>query len=219
MRRGHQERGVRGAAAGRHRLGGTLTTDVPGGVDALGRLDYCSTGTAPARTPTQQLEGAARDVPGQRHADARHDLRVAYIWSSEEAASVADARERALAKAEEALSRIRNGIGGRYYKTRTQVDARVAEILSGPVKDLLTVTTDNRAGKPTITWARNPAAIDKAGDLDGLYAVATNLPDPARPPTDCPRGAPDLQGPMDRRTAPPRPQTNPPGPSRVLTQR
>ena len=156
-----------------------FTTDVPGGLDALARLDYCS--YREQRLPAHQRstwKGLLASFPVTDHADARHDLRVAYIWSSEEAASVADARERALANAEAALTRIRNGLGGRYYKTRTHVDARVAQILTGPVKDLLTVTTGIRAGKPTITWQRNPAAINNAGHLDGLYALATNLPDP-----------------------------------------
>src|SRR6266571_1469892 len=106
----------------------------------------------------------------------RHDLRAAYIWSSEEAASVAAARERALARAEAALGRVRNGLGGRYYKTRRQVDARVAQILTGSVKDLIQVRTGTRAGKPVITWQRDHDAIAAASQLDGLYALATNLP-------------------------------------------
>jgi hypothetical protein len=108
-----------------------------------------------------------------------HRLRTAYIWSSQEAASVADGRERALAKAEAALTKIRNGLGGRYYKTRKQVDTRVAQIIGSNINDLITVTTGPaHAGKPTISWHRNPDALTAAARLDGLYAVATNLPDP-----------------------------------------
>src|SRR6058998_2676084 len=66
-------------------------------------------------------------------------VRVAYIHSSEEAREVAAARERAMTKAEEALARVQPGLGGRYYKTRRQVDARVAQILTGPVQGLITV--------------------------------------------------------------------------------
>src|SRR5436190_1348572 len=69
-----------------------------------------------------------------------HTLRVAYIHSSEEAREVAAARERALTKAEDALQRIHRGLGGRYYKTRRQVDARVAKILTGQVEHLIKVT-------------------------------------------------------------------------------
>jgi len=104
-------------------------------------------------------------------------FQVAYIWSSEEASSVAEARERALAKAEAALAKVHNGLGGRYYKTRKQVDAKVARILANPrLQPLLSVTTGTRGGKPTLTWRRNQDAIDATARLDGVYALATNLP-------------------------------------------
>jgi Domain of unknown function (DUF4277)/Transposase DDE domain len=103
-------------------------------------------------------------------------LRVAYIHSSEEAREVAAARERALSKAEAALARIQRGLGGRHYKTRRQVDARVAKILSGPVERLINVTTATRGGRPTLTCARDHDAITRAAATDGVYALATNLP-------------------------------------------
>jgi len=112
---------------------------------------------------------------------AHHDLRVAYIWSSEEAASVAAGRTRALTTAEAALTKIRNGLGGRYYKTQKDVDTKVAKIIGKNVVDLLHVSTntDPVSGKPTLTWHRDEAAITAASRLDGLYALATNLPDPS----------------------------------------
>src|SRR6266487_1766299 len=147
---------------------------------ALPRLDYVSyreRRLPPGKRAT--WKGLLRPFPvTSEDTGARHDLRAAYIWSSEQAATVAAARERALAKAEAALARIRNGLGGRYYKTRKQVDTRVAQILVGPVKDLITVRTGTRAGKPWITWASDQDAIADASRLDGLYALATNLPDP-----------------------------------------
>jgi hypothetical protein len=105
-----------------------------------------------------------------------HRFRVAYIHSSEEQREVAAARERALTKAEAALERVRNGLGGRYYKTRKQVDARVARILTGPVEQLITVNTGTRNARPTITWTRDHDAIEQAALTDGIYALATNLP-------------------------------------------
>lgn len=104
-----------------------------------------------------------------------HDLHVAYIWSSEEQASVENARRRALEKAEEDLVHMKNGLGGRYYKTKKQVDDRVAVILSGKVAGLIDVETGEQDGRPTITWSRDEGAVAKAGELDGLYALATNL--------------------------------------------
>lgn len=105
-----------------------------------------------------------------------HPFRVAYISSSEEAASVGDGRERALAKAEEALSRVRRGLGGRHYKTKKQVDDKVAQILTSSVKDLLKVTTGTRRGKPTLSFERDVKAVEEASRTDGVYALATNLP-------------------------------------------
>jgi hypothetical protein len=153
--------------------------DVAGGLGALSRLEYCAQreGRLPKHRRTT-WKGLLRPFPVTAGDGTRHDLRVAYIFSSEEAASVAEARERALVKAEEALGRIRNGLGGRYYKTRRQVDARVAQILAGPAAGLIVVTSGEQDGKLTITWARDQATIDAAGALDGLYALATNLADP-----------------------------------------
>jgi transposase len=105
-----------------------------------------------------------------------HRFRVAYIHSSEEQREVAAARERALEKAEEQLQRVRNGLGGRYYKTRRQVDTRVARILAGQVENLITVRTGTRNGRPTITWTRDQTAIEQAAQTDGIYALATNIP-------------------------------------------
>ena len=39
---------------------------------------------------------------------------------------------------------------------------------------------DPATGKPTIAWHRDHNAITAASRLDGLYALATNLPDPKR---------------------------------------
>jgi transposase len=103
-------------------------------------------------------------------------FRVAYIWSSEEARSVADARERALSKAETDLTRVHRGLGGRYYKTAAQVQARVNRIVGPNLHGLLTITTGDHDGKPTLTWQRDQAGIDSAARHDGVYALATNLP-------------------------------------------
>lgn len=156
-----------------------FTKQVPAGLSALRRLDYCS--QRERRLPPKKRstwKGLLRPFPvGDGDGDTHH-LRVGYIFSSEEAASVADARTRRLEKAQAALGRIRNGLGGRYYKTKSQVDAKVAHILADGVAGLISVTTGESHGKPTITWSLDRDAIAKAGELDGLYALATNLADP-----------------------------------------
>jgi hypothetical protein len=57
------------------------------------------------------------------------------------------------------------------------IRVKVAQILTGPAAGLIAVRTGTKAGKPVITWARDTGAIAAASRLDGLYALATNLPD------------------------------------------
>ena len=155
--------------------------DIPGGIASLCHLDHVS--ERERRLPPERRtrwRGTLVEYPVvDPDTKARHDLQVAYIWSSEEAATVAEARQRALTKAEEALTKIRNGLGGRYYKTVEQVRAKVARVVPTRIEALLEVTVgiDDNA-KPTIAWTRNDTAITAAGRLDGLYALATNLPGP-----------------------------------------
>ncbi len=105
-----------------------------------------------------------------------HCFRVAYIHSFEEHRETAAARERALKKAEAQLQHVKNGLGGRYYKTRKQVETRVARIITPNIEGLISTTTATRNAKPTLTWARDQEAIAAAGQTDGIYALATNLP-------------------------------------------
>jgi Domain of unknown function (DUF4277)/Transposase DDE domain len=123
------------------------------------------------------FKGALRDweIPGSdKHPPLK--LRVAYIHSSEEATQVADARERALLKAEDALERMRNGLGGRYYKTQAQVERRIGQIIGVNITGLIDVRVTTHKSKLTLTWHRNQEAITTAASFDGIYALATNLP-------------------------------------------
>ena len=147
----------------------------PGGLRAL---RYVS--AREQRLPAQQrttYRGTVREweVTDPETGETRR-FRVAYIHSSEEHRETATARERALTKAEEQLQRVRNGLGGRYYKTRKQVDTRVARIIGPNIEGLITTRTGTRNGKPTLTWTRDHDAIDTAAETDGIYALATNLP-------------------------------------------
>jgi transposase len=103
-------------------------------------------------------------------------FRVAYIHSSEEAREVAAARERALAKAEQQLARVQRGLGGRYYKTKAQVERRLGQIIGANISGLISIKVASRNGKPTLSHARDHAAIANAARTDGIYALATNLP-------------------------------------------
>jgi hypothetical protein len=151
-------------------------TDV--GPDGLRALRYVSQREQRLASELRtKYRGALRDweLTDPETGETRH-FRVAYIHSSEEQREVAAARERALRKAEEQLQRVKNGLGGRYYKTRKQVDTRVARIIDTNIEGLITVTTATRNGKPTLTFTRDQEAITTAGRTDGIYALATNLP-------------------------------------------
>ncbi len=103
-------------------------------------------------------------------------IRVAYVHSSQEGREVAAARQRALVKAEQALERVKRGLGGRYYKTRKDVDKRVAQVVGRKLEGLLIVKTATRNARPTLSFRRDAEAIERAGAADGVYALATNLP-------------------------------------------
>ncbi|MDP9135951.1 MAG: IS1634 family transposase, partial [Actinomycetota bacterium] len=150
------------------------------GHDALEPLDY--TPAREQRLPAEQrtrFTGRVTEWTLICPDDGRQlPVTVAWIHSSEEGREVANARERALAKAETQLARVKRGLGGRHYPTRKHVDARVAKIVGANIEGLLTIRTGARAGKPTLTFARDQAAIDAAAAADGIYPLATNHPDP-----------------------------------------
>ena len=152
-------------------------TDV--GPQALRPLGYRSERERdlPAQLRTR-YRGAIRDWPlTDPETGEQRRFRVAYIHSSEEQREVQAARERALCRAEHKLERIRNGLGGRHYKTKRHVDRRVAQILTGQLTDLIDVRTGTRNGRPTISFKRDEQAIAEAARADGVYALATNLKD------------------------------------------
>jgi hypothetical protein len=105
----------------------------------------------------------------------RRRFRIAYVHSSEEQREIRAARERALAKAEAALARIERGLGGRHYKTKAQVDKRLARVLT-PVEGLIEAESGERSGRPTLRFRRDQEAIERAAATDGITALATNLP-------------------------------------------
>ncbi len=143
---------------------------------ALRPLDYVSRREqrlAPERR-TRYL-GVLRPFPVNDPASgAPRQFRVAYIWSSEEARSVGEARERALANAEHGLAALARSVARR-RRTHAELEAASAALLA-PVRGLLTVSVERTAERAALAWRRDQAAIAAAAATDGLYALATNLP-------------------------------------------
>jgi Domain of unknown function (DUF4277)/Transposase DDE domain len=148
------------------------------GPEALRALRYVAERQRrlPARLRTK-YRGALTDwqITDPQTGDERC-FRVAYIHSSEEQEETALARERALLRAEEKLARVQRGAGGRYYKTKADVERRVGQVVGSNIRDLLKVDVATKHGKPTLHFERDQQAIEKAGLTDGIYALATNLP-------------------------------------------
>ena len=71
---------------------------------------------------------------------------------------------------------MRNGLGGRYYKTREQIERRVGQIIGSNITGLIDVTVTTHDRKLALDWKRNQPAINHAASFDGIYALATNLP-------------------------------------------
>jgi hypothetical protein len=84
------------------------------------------------------------------------------------------ARERALCKAEDALARIERSLGGRHYRTKAQVDKRLAAVLA-PVEGRIKTESGERQGRPTLRFRRDEEAIEQAAASNGLSALVTNL--------------------------------------------
>ena len=190
-----------------------FTADLPGGLRALPTLAHCP--QRHRRLPTDQRttwKGVLRDRDiDDPDTATTHRLRIAYIWSSEQASSVAQARHRALASARSrAHPHPQRPAAGATTRPQKQVDDRVANILGTNIAELITVTTgtaDN--GKPTIAWRRNPRRPHRRSRPRRALRPGHQPARPSRPAADRPRRARDLQRPVDRRTTPPRPQTNP----------
>jgi transposase len=148
------------------------------GASALQHIDY-----QPRRERDLPFErrthyrGCLRRLPvvDPRTGD-QHLFKVAFIWSSEEEKTVTSARQRALDKAEEELTRVQRGLGS-HYRSVQQVSARVAVILSGKARDLLQVEVGEANGRPTLSWQPDLAAIAEQAATDGIYALASNLRD------------------------------------------
>ncbi len=154
----------------------TFLRDV--GSDALVPLQYCAQRQKkldPSRR--SRYRGALRPwaVTDPVTGEAR-DFRVLYVWSSEEASSVEEARQRALTKIEADLEKLRRATGRR-PATRELLEARIADLISPRLRPMIDIQFNVTAnGGWTFAARRNTAAIEAAARTDGIYALATNLP-------------------------------------------
>jgi transposase len=147
-------------------------------------VDYVAerdAGKPPSQRGSYRVIEDTMTLVGKRKADPVLRLRRVFVWSSARAGAAATARARKLDRARDDLERLARGLGSRHYPDPATVQARLAAIArSRRVAALLRaeVGTD-QAGKPTLAWWFDQAALEREQATDGWYGLLTNL-DPAQ---------------------------------------
>lgn len=105
------------------------------------------------------------------------ELRRVFVWSSADADAAATSRAKKLARAREDLDALSRGLGGRHYSTVERVQARLTTIATKRrVGDYLRAQVGvDPAGKPTLSWYFDQAALDAEAATDGWYCLLTNV--------------------------------------------
>jgi transposase len=112
-------------------------------------------------------------------------FRRLYVISSEERETCRKVRHQQRARAEADLAKIAAGAGKRQLKTTAQVEARVVQALSQRhVAGLYQVSVVEQGGVPQVTWAIDPAALERAEALDGYYVLLCSWPKDRASPSD-----------------------------------
>jgi transposase len=148
-------------------------------VDYLAERDQ---GKPPTGRGSYRVIEDTMTITGKRTTDPVLRVRRVFVWSSARAGAAATARARKLERATGDLERLQRGLGSRHYPDAEAVTARVAAIArSRRVAGLLRaqVGTDPAAGKPTLAWWFDQAALAREQATDGWYALLTSL-DPAQ---------------------------------------
>lgn len=138
------------------------------------KLDYCSERARRLPLAKRPTFAAAEGSLKIWRAAGELNLRVLYVIGSEERQAAQTNRARLLARAEQDLQRIANGLASRPAKDLETGRRRVAKaVAAGRVGDFLG-TELNQDGSQ-LRWWRDEAAIAAAERRDGLYALVTNL--------------------------------------------
>jgi transposase len=156
-----------------------------GGLDpaAAAPVDYLAerdAGRPPAQRGSYRVLEDTMTLAGPRKRDPALHLRRVFVWSSARATAAATARAKKLDRARDDLDRLERGLGSRHYPDPEAVTTRLAAIgRSRRVAAYLRVKVGtDQAGRPTLAWWFDQAALAAEQATDGWYALLTNL-DPA----------------------------------------
>ena len=151
-------------------------------LEAATEVDYTplrEAGVDPARRGSYRVLEDVHVLGGARKSDPVHTLRRILVHSSGNAEAQRAARARKLERAREDLEKLSAGIGGRYYRTRDKVAARLGVIAHKRRVSayLRTELIEDETGKPVLAWHFDQDALDAEAAVDGWYALITNLPE------------------------------------------
>ncbi|MER7960369.1 hypothetical protein, partial [Streptomyces sp. NPDC096030] len=117
-------------------------------------------------------------LTGRRKSDPPLTIRRILIHSTAVAAGQQAARAKRLAKAAEDLDKLTTSAGGRHYKTREKIAARIGVITAERrVTSCLRwqITADER-GIPGLTWHFDQDVLEAEAAVDGWWALVTSVP-------------------------------------------
>ena len=151
--------------------------------DAATPVDYVAQRDADKPAEVRGRYRVAEDrwvmPPPKRTKGSELELRRVFVWSSADAGAAANARTKKLERATTDLESLTRGLGGRHYPNVAAVQARLTTIATKRrVGDYLTSDVGvDAAGRPTLLWSFDQAALDAEAATDGWYCLLTNLDD------------------------------------------
>ncbi|MGW7585661.1 hypothetical protein ACWGKU_31935 [Kitasatospora sp. NPDC054768] len=134
-------------------------------------------GTAPAEREVYRVLEDVHTLAGPRKRDPVLTVRRILVHSTANARGRQAARAKRLAKATEELDKLGRAAGGRHYKTREKIAARVGVIAARRrvVSCLRWHITEDEAGTPGLDWHVDHQALDAEAAVDGWYALLAGL--------------------------------------------
>jgi transposase len=148
-------------------------------VDYVAQRDEKKRDKKPEQVGVYRVLEDTMDLAGPRkNSDPVQHCRRVLVHSTGNAAAQAKTRTNKLNRAREELDNLVRLAGSRYYPDQQAVAAKVGVIATKRRVQayLHTTITTNEAGKPTLAWHYDQAAIDADAAADGWYALLTNIP-------------------------------------------
>jgi transposase len=136
------------------------------------------TGKPAEERETYRVLEDTHTLTGPRKSDPALTMRRILVHSTANAAGQQAARNRRLAKAAEDLDKLTAAAGGRHYKTREKIVARIGVIAAKRrvTSCLRWTVTDNEHGTPALAWHFDRDVLEAAAAIDGWYALLTSIP-------------------------------------------